>query len=554
MIDKSILIVDDSDITREMIIHSLKKDYFTLQATDGLAALDILARNKVDLVLTDIVMPKLNGFELLRQIKQDSTLQHIPVIVVTAMDDVESELKALSLGAIDVLLKPLQMQIVLQRVKNVLALYEREVLSAENKLLKEHDMMKVQLQSVFSGSKSGIYRLKYDKSGQLSVIYMNDAFYSLRDIGIDVDIISATEYIHPDDLKSVMEIIRDAVVANQNKVEWENRINTSAGVKIIHCTCGITCVDGDYLLDIVEMDITESKLLRTQLQKANNRLQAMVDKVPAGIAVYEVAMPDMARYMFSNEGLARLLGYDKEEMALALSVEPFAKVHPEDIGMLMEKIGISIQNVMDFSATCRILHKNGHYHWVAIRANVIEQEGEKLVFYVSFSDVDSWKERSDKDALTGLYNRQAISECANRHFEHDCTARGAMFMLDIDNFKGVNDNFGHDFGDKVLVEIAEKLRKIFRSQDIISRIGGDEFCIFILNDVSGDILSDRAEKVIKAVHRQYSNWRCNVEISVSIGIAVAPRNGEDFQSLYKSADDAMYLAKNSGKNNYFIAK
>ncbi|MEG1800360.1 MAG: GGDEF domain-containing protein, partial [Oscillospiraceae bacterium] len=156
--------------------------------------------------------------------------------------------------------------------------------------------------------------------------------------------------------------------------------------------------------------------------------------------------------------------------------------------------------------------------------------------------------RSDKDALTGLYNRQAISEYADRHFEKDPSAKGAMFMLDIDNFKGVNDNFGHDFGDKVLVEISDKLRKIFRSQDIISRIGGDEFCVFILNEVSREILSDRATQVIKAVHRQYSNWRCRVEISVSIGIAVAPKNGEDFRTLYKSADDAMYKAKNSGKN------
>ncbi|MEG2081910.1 MAG: diguanylate cyclase, partial [Oscillospiraceae bacterium] len=388
---------------------------------------------------------------------------------------------------------------------------------------------------------------------RVEVVYMNDAFYHLRELELTDTGFMPKEYIHPDDFESIIRIVDVAIGKGQHKLEWDNRVNVQSGEKILHCTCGISRIQDDYFLDIVEMDITESKLLRSQLQKANMRLQALVDKVPAGIAVYEVAMPDMAKYMFSNEGLSKLLGYEKDELDAALNADPFAGIHPEDVGTMMENIGLSIQNVMDFSATSRIKHKNGEYRWVNIKANVIEQEGEKLVFYVSFSDVDQLKERSDKDALTGLYNRQAISEYADRHFEKDPSAKGAMFMLDIDNFKGVNDNFGHDFGDKVLVEISDKLRKIFRSQDIISRIGGDEFCVFILNEVSREILSDRATQVIKAVHRQYSNWRCRVEISVSIGIAVAPKNGEDFRTLYKSADDAMYKAKNSGKNAYEIA-
>ncbi|MEG2082177.1 MAG: response regulator, partial [Oscillospiraceae bacterium] len=136
MIDKSILIVDDSDITRDMIAHSLKKDYLILQAENGLEALGVLAQRHIDLVLTDIMMPQLDGFGLIQRMKADEQLKEIPVVVVTAVDEVESELRALSLGAIDVLAKPLQMQIVLQRVKNILALRDRESLTVENKLLR----------------------------------------------------------------------------------------------------------------------------------------------------------------------------------------------------------------------------------------------------------------------------------------------------------------------------------------------------------------------------------------------------------------------------------
>lgn len=124
----TILVVDDMEISREAVVCNLEDDYLVIEASDGKMALDILKEKSqmVDLVITDISMPQMDGFELLEKMKSDSVLQHIPAVVITAMSQMEDEIRALEKGAIDVIVKPFDPYEIRQRVKNLIRLVEAE--------------------------------------------------------------------------------------------------------------------------------------------------------------------------------------------------------------------------------------------------------------------------------------------------------------------------------------------------------------------------------------------------------------------------------------------
>ncbi|WP_250277512.1 GGDEF domain-containing protein [[Clostridium] colinum] len=154
---------------------------------------------------------------------------------------------------------------------------------------------------------------------------------------------------------------------------------------------------------------------------------------------------------------------------------------------------------------------------------------------------------SERDSLTNLLNRTAAENFVQKFSTKNnlCT----MFILDIDNFKGLNDNLGHIKGDEALIHISLELRKIFRSTDCISRLGGDEFMIFIPELLSKECALKKAKKIMEIFPIKYEYEDGEIEIGCSIGIAFSENNNINlYKKLYKQADQAMYLAKKSGKN------
>ncbi len=125
-----------------------------------------------------------------------------------------------------------------------------------------------------------------------------------------------------------------------------------------------------------------------------------------------------------------------------------------------------------------------------------------------------------------------------------------MFIVDIDDFKSVNDNLGHYFGDLVLGEVANNLRSKFRDEDIVGRIGGDEFIVFMQNISDEATITDKAEKISAAFNNTYSGKNNTYKISGSIGIARYPIDGNSYEELYKAADKALYQSKLAGKDCY----
>jgi len=160
-----------------------------------------------------------------------------------------------------------------------------------------------------------------------------------------------------------------------------------------------------------------------------------------------------------------------------------------------------------------------------------------------------------KDSLTGLWNRKYTKENVDSYLEGE-GARGALFILDMDNFKEVNDTYGHIRGDAVLIEFASILKGCTRDEDIVCRIGGDEFIIFFKGNFDEEKAAAKSDEIISKVEQNIGQmvWegKNKIKISVSIGITFAPRDGNDFMTLYNNADKSMYFVKQNGKCGYYF--
>jgi len=196
--------------------------------------------------------------------------------------------------------------------------------------------------------------------------------------------------------------------------------------------------------------------------------------------------------------------------------------------------------------------------WNTIK-RILDDKGEVINYTAIQTDlreIESSQAKADylafHDPLTGLYNRINFEE----YLQHAIsTAKRnntllALLFIDLDRFKVINDTLGHDIGDKVLIEVANKLKTILRESDFIARWGGDEFVIILENISSPSDTALVANNIIDALQEPIIINKHKLLTTASIGISLYPDNGDDIQTLIKHADSAMYLAKDEGKNNY----
>ncbi|MBR1397227.1 MAG: diguanylate cyclase [Selenomonadaceae bacterium] len=162
------------------------------------------------------------------------------------------------------------------------------------------------------------------------------------------------------------------------------------------------------------------------------------------------------------------------------------------------------------------------------------------------------KKAADIDKMTGLLNKTAVQ----REIDKICkNSQGALLMIDLDSFKLVNDIYGHNMGDMILIKFAELINSIIRSTDIAGRMGGDEFIAFCENVEEESIIFDKTkylnEKILESA-KKYMGEDMNIPLGVSVGAAFVPSEGTDFSKLYKKADKALYKVKQNGKHGYAI--
>lgn len=163
-------------------------------------------------------------------------------------------------------------------------------------------------------------------------------------------------------------------------------------------------------------------------------------------------------------------------------------------------------------------------------------------------EISDMKNKSFQDALTGLWNRVYTEETVNNLISQGIP--GTLMMIDLDNFKAINDNYGHIAGDHTLQMFADTLRKFSGEEDILCRIGGDEFIVYIKDVTDKNEIGSRAADIILDLCHKLEECKFETNCSVSIGIAQFPEDGKEFNKLYNCADKALYYVKQNGKNAY----
>ena len=162
---------------------------------------------------------------------------------------------------------------------------------------------------------------------------------------------------------------------------------------------------------------------------------------------------------------------------------------------------------------------------------------------------DKVRQQANTDALTGLANRRALVAAMDDLLKNG-RADVCLMFLDLDGFKPINDTYGHEVGDEVLIEVAKRLDTCVREQDLICRLGGDEFVLMFRGLTEKVAIEERAKKVLERINEPYWVGDKRVTMGVSIGIAIGPQDGKDGETLLNASDEAMYSAKKTGKNQF----
>ncbi len=226
-------------------------------------------------------------------------------------------------------------------------------------------------------------------------------------------------------------------------------------------------------------------------------------------------------------------------------------IYEEDMPKFMELVD-ALKSGKYLYTELRHCDLNGDHEWYKpIYSFVKDNSGEPVLAIGKFVNINYQKilqEQAKRDLLTGFYNKVSTESEVDAVISLSQTNEHALFIIDLDNFKAINDNLGHHFGDFVLKEVARDLKDCFRKDDILGRIGGDEFIILLKNCIDLDVITEKAIQVCNALQKTYHSNNTSYAISTSIGIAICPEDGDNFEALYQKADKALYYSKEHGRN------
>jgi len=236
-------------------------------------------------------------------------------------------------------------------------------------------------------------------------------------------------------------------------------------------------------------------------------------------------------------------------------------VHPADRAAFLQSV-TELRGQGTTSTTVRVFNFCGKevYRWYRVTATLLTNKGEgKALTIGTAEDIDEHEnerlvlyEKATTDSLTGLWNRSEIEKVVNERLSRLETNEHSVFaILDLDDFKDINDDFGHDCGDKALVFFADKLRFTFRFGDVLGRLGGDEFVVYMTLTAEKDIVERRLRELMENMLLRGEDECDMPPITCSIGCCVANRN-DTFESVYKRADKALYKSKTNGKQHFTI--
>jgi two-component system cell cycle response regulator len=451
-----ILVVDDIPANVKLLEARLSAEYFdVITASNGAQALEICARSECDLILLDVMMPDMDGFEVCRRLKADPKTHFIPVVMVTALDSPSDRVRGLEAGADDFLTKPVADAVLVARVRSL----TRLKMMTDELRMRAVTSLEIGIQAPERGA--------------------------VADDGIGGRILLV------DDRPSSYERLAPLLAA-----EHTVDVEPNPAEALFHAA------EGNYDLLIVSLSLENFDGLRLCSQA---RSLERTRQIPI------LAIADID----NNTRLLR---------GLEIGVNDYL-TRPVDKNELMAR------------ARTQVRRRRYTDH---LRDNVQHSI-----------------EAAITDGLTGLHNRRYM-ESHLQTLAEQATTRSkplALMILDIDHFKSINDNHGHDCGDDVLREFAVRIRKSIRGIDLACRYGGEEFVI-VMPETDMHVASMVAERLRRSIAGEpFAIDRGNkrIGVTISIGLATLERKGEPIADVLKRADVALYRAKHDGRNRVVSA-
>ncbi len=312
------------------------------------------------------------------------------------------------------------------------------------------------------------------------------------------------------------------------------------------------------ILGMLLMHLRKIKALKNEIAKLSlqeHRYQVAMELSNDILFEYDIVSDTMRK----SEKYREIFGRNPVIYNYTENMADLDYIHPEDralFGIYCHDLHLGREFI---EVEYRIKNDEGEYIWCHIRGKTVYKKDHlPLQVIGKIVDVDIQKKeleklqfKAERDPLTNVYNKGATKELisdivqsSKRYIKH------ALFVIDIDDFKRINDQYGHLLGDQVLTNIISNIASMFRENDIVGRIGGDEFVALMTNVTSRDQIIHKAENIAQAFSDTYYSSGKEVAVSGSIGIAVFPMDGQTYEELIKNADMALYQVKNTGKNNY----
>lgn len=446
-----VLVVDDILPNVKLLEAKLASEYYdVLTATSGQEALQKVATDNPDIVLLDVMMPGMDGFEVCRRIKADPELAHTPVVMVTALTDTADRVKGLEAGADDFLSKPLNDIALMARVRSLVRL----------KMTVDE------------------WRVRETTATQLGVV---EETVSVMDEPVE---------------KARVLIIEDQSFESDKFIEALAVDDDAVRVSVSGAEAMEMAAREAFDLLVVSLNLKNEDGLRLC---SHLRSTEKTRSVPILMVAAEEDMQRVAH-------------------GLEIGAHDYI-LRPVDRNELLARVRTQIRRRRF-------------------------QERLRATYEISLS-------MALTDSLTGLYNRRYFEVHLQKLLQNSTTSGKALgiLMLDIDHFKQINDTYGHGVGDEILQVFARRVQDNLRSFDFVARLGGEEF-VAILPDVTEDkahFIAERLRRAVADVPFQCAGGQ-SVSVTTSIGGAIIESREEDTAAVLKRADDALYQAKDGGRN------
>ena len=365
--------------------------------------------------------------------------------------------------------------------------------------------------------------------------------------------------ISPGDMSPLYTSIRQQLSsADSYSVQYRVTHSNGSTMWILEKGILLTEVDGRQSIYAVAMDISDVRRLRQTEKLTLDRMRFIMSQNNFIIFEMSIEQNYMRFALYDNAQ------YDMPPVFSMRGGKPLhhsSAVHPEDQHIMQEMLQQLRTGTTRKAWELRLRTIKGKYHWVNIKATTLfGEDGAPLSAIGVITDIHDQKSRiehlsqqAERDSSTALYNKKTTEERIQDFLgaQRSSNYHYALFLVDVDNLKSINDSLGHQMGDKAISHVADTLRSLFREGDIVGRIGGDEFLILSTSPMLPEVAAAKAQAINVRLEGSWAGSDRHI-ITASIGVCFFPDHGTTFAELYARADKAAYGAKQAGKGCYSL--